>query len=252
MALLLCCVSVLSSCGAPRLKYDADENGYVRAKDGEVFVRAGSAYAAVGIDTEKEIARIEQDGEDLLLYQICSKNGEMDVETWMASKDYSVYCKKGTVLPKLWEMQVSEAHVIQSTSASFIIAYITDGNELGKLVDVCQNGKSFPLKTIEEAYIVSDVTKYNLACTSTLYEGLYYMLFYYRFEKDVKVTEYLDSRVSASDFTPTYDAPYTLRQGEDGNTIAEYNFGKNIVQDRLTGACYIVRGVFESHFDKES
>lgn len=251
LACFLAALAVLTSCGAPTLRYNEDEQGYVKS-DGTVFCRANKNYAAVGIEKEEPIAEIRQDGDDLPLYRVCGKNETMNADLWMASADYTLYYAKGTALPKLWEMQVSEVRILQNTAAAFVMAYITDAGEINTLIDTYQNGKSFSHKVIQSALAISTHTQYNLVCASQNYDGIYYMLVYYRFDDDVIVTDEQVGVTGAASFVPTYDVPYTLTEGEDGALIVKYNFGKNIVFDRVSGQCYAVSGVFDSHFDRES
>ena len=233
LAAILALVMLLSACGVPTLKYDAAQKGYVRNSDGIVFRAAPQNYVAAAMDTENPIAKLVLEDKKLNVYTVCgTENGtDMDTNVWLADEEYKLYCADGTVLPKLWEMQVNRISILQNTTEAFGMGRVTDADEIATVVDAYQNGPTYSAVDLRHVIALltyrTDYNKYTLSFSSANYAGLCYTLTFYHFESDVYLTP-------------------------DGSDEEPVNVGKNIILDPETGLCYAVRGVFDVFFHKSA
>ena len=227
------------SCGVPAMKYDSSQGGYVR-DDNVVFVRAPKNYVAVAINDEECLAVISNGDSEIKLYPMYGgkSNQVLDKSKWMADGDYNVYYDKGTALPMLWEMAIDRVLIMDNSNASFAMASITDVADVNALVTLYQSGDGIAFKELQTSMALleykTDYNKYKLAFASNAYDGMYYMLTYYRFESDliIEAEDGYDSSLS-----------YGLR-----DVAGDLNLGKNIILDPTTGICYSVDGIFDEHF----
>ena len=242
LAGVLAVLMLLSSC-ADRFEYDKEINGYVRKGDGTVFYAASANYRAVEVDKKEQMGEIKKDGQDNVpLYAMSGMN-----DGWLADDTYNVYVAEGEHLPKLWEMEPNEIRIFQNDKVAFSLGVIDSANVIEKVVDAYRNGPSVSYADarcdfrINEANIKRD----DLAFCSSAYEGLYYVLLFYRFEREIELTEEVED---VANFTPAYDCSYTFEEYQ-GVTYVRYSLGTDFLYDRATGLCYPVDGMMDSYFN---
>lgn len=237
--LLLCIVTLFSSCGKPP-KLEVENGNYTNKKSGVTYLRAPLNYEAVSIVKDKTVARVAQDKlDDIILYEI----ENTAPEALLATEDYELFYAKGTTLPTLWEMQPNKALISQTGTISFATASIEDGADVAALVALYQNGVSFSKDEIDVGLTPK---RYDLKFASAAYPAFYYTLTYWRFTENVEVWESVDD---ANNVTPTYTGIEMTVVEEDGETYAVYNFGKEILYDRTTGKCYAVGDTVAKYLD---
>lgn len=245
---LLAILMMLSACSKSKLTYDPDKNAYVGRAG--TFYRASSNYLAVGVDKAEELAKLKREGsEDILLYPICKPGTDiyMNTELWMADGDYHVYYAEGVTLPKLWEMEVSLIDIVRRGDKLVGVGEVENASDIAKVIDRYQNGTAFSYNDSKCNFRVAATKNYELAFTSQAYQGLYYMLNYYEYEKSVTYTELVEDPNS---FTPKFNFNYTLQEFE-GDTYVRYDLGKTFIYDREAGLCYPVDDLADLFFVKE-
>ena len=237
--LLLCIVTLFSSCGKPP-KMEVENGNYTNKKSGVTYLRASMNYEAVSIVKGKTVARVAQDKlDDIILYEI----ENTAPEKLLATGDYELFYAKGTTLPTLWEMNPTKVLLSQTGTISFASASIEDGTDIAALVELYQNGVSFSKDEIDVALTP---TRYDLKFASTEYPSFYYTLTYWRFTTDVEVWELIDD---PNNFVPSYAGIEVTTEVYKGENYAVYNFGKEILYDRTTGKCYAVGDTVAKYLD---
>lgn len=233
--LLLCMVTLFTSCGKPP-KLEVENGNYTNKKSGVTYLRASMNYEAVSIVKGKTVARVAQDKlDDIILYEI----DNTAPEKLLATEDYELFYAKGTTLPTLWEMHPTKVLITQTGTISFSNATIEDAIDVAALVELYRNGVSF-----QETDMLAGMTpeRYDLKFASTEYPAFYYTLTYRRYTEDVKVYVSVDD---PNNFVPAY--PGVEVTIEDGDAV--YNFGKEILYDRVTGSCYAVGDTVSKYLD---
>lgn len=230
---LVLLLSFLTGCGATKLKYDASAGSYTNKKTGVTYVHAEEYYEAVGVLPDRVTARIANDA-DVKLYEIKGA----DPTQMIATENLEIFCAEGTVMPKLWEMDVNCVYVgqvIEGATMDNAIATVNAVEDMNALVELYQNAVPFPESEMLDG--MQSRTRYNLRFASASYPAFYYRLTYWHFDSDVLVYEVIETQEG---FTPRYSgAEVTFEQ--DGNELcAVYNFGKNIIYDRVLRECYAV------------
>lgn len=244
---LLCLCLLLTACGKTvKLDYDALSGSYHDPKNNVTYLRAEDYYEAVGLREDLEYARIpSKKMDDMILYQIEGA----DPTLMLANQYFELFYAKGTALPTLVEMDVTQVYVgsvISGAVMDLTVATITDSDDIDALVAGYQSGVCFPeTEKFEDGTIVSE---FNLRFASANYPAFYYRLAYHHYAKDVLVYEVIESR---ENFVPTYagvevtiDDSYVDKYGE---IYAIYNFGSNILYDQVTGYCYPVGDTIAKH-----
>ena len=249
---LLAVLLALCGCADPdQLQYDNDTRQYVRAGDGAVFYRAPSNYLAVRILTDREVGSIgQEEAEDLSLYVIADyeETATLDPDEYMADDAYNVYYAEGVTLPRLWEMDVNLIRIVKAAAVSYSAGVIEDATEVAAVINVYQNGTAFAYNDADCNFRIREGETRQLAFSSPTYGGFYYVLYYYRFDESVELTQEVES---FDNFTPAYAFPYSLEEA-GGKTYARYDLGKNFLYDRATGLCYPMGDVVASHFNFNS
>lgn len=237
--LLLCAVTLFSSCGKPP-KMEVQNGDYTNKKSGVTYVRASMNYEAVSFVKDKTVARVAQDKlDDIVLYEI----ENTDPEKMLATENYELFYAKGTALPKLWEMYPTKALITQTGTISFSNATIEDATDLAMLVSLYQNGVSFSKDEID---VGLKPTRYDLKFASAEHPAFYYTLTYWRFTEDVLVYVQIEN---VNDFEPVYAGIPVTTEVYEGESYAVYNFGKEILCDRVTGNCYAVGDTVAKYLD---
>ncbi len=244
LAGVLALLTLLTSCGRNHLEYDPQADAYVRRGDGAVFYRASENFLAVNIDMDREICKIKQaSGEDILLYEISNFADSsmtdsavyMDASVWMGDYDHRVYYAAGTVLPKLWEMQIKEIYMTDGGEMPRVIDWVEDAGEVAQIIGLYQNGTAFGYSDLHASFGLTKLKQRNeLAFVSQNYQGLYYMLSYLQYEESVTYTEEV---ADPATFVPRYPRNYRLQE-TDGVTYAKYDLGTAFLYDHVSGQCY--------------
>ena len=244
---LLVILMLCSSC-TKKMTYDPDKGAYVGRAG--AFYLAPSNYLAVGVDKAEELAKLKREGaENILLYPICKPGTDiyMDSDLWMADANYNVYYAEGVTLPKLWEMEVSLIDIVRRGDKLIGVGVVEDEKEIAQVIDVYRYGTSFSYTDSKCTFRTATTKNYELAFTSQAYQGLYYMLNYYEYEKSVTYTELVED---PDNFTPKYNFSYTLiPYGE--STYVRYDLGKAFIYDRESGLCYPIDSLGDIFFVKE-
>ena len=236
----LALLMILSSC-SDRFVYDKEKNGYIRQGDGTVFYAASANYRAVEVDKDEQMGEIQKDGqENVSLYPLV---GMEDV--CLADDKYNVYVAEGETLPKLWEMDPHEIRIFQNDKVAFSLGTIDSADVIDNVVNAYQNGMSISYADSRCNFRIVNVERDDLAFCSQNYAGLYYVLLFYRFEKDILLTDEVED---PANFTPAYDRSYTFEEYQ-GVTYVRYNLGTNFLYDRTTGLCYPIDGMLDSYFN---
>ena len=235
LLLLLCAVTLFSSCGKPP-KMEVENGNYTNKKSGVTYLRASLNYEAVSITKSKTVARVAQRKiDDIILYEI----ENVAPETLLATENYELFYAKGTTLPTLWEMNPNKVLITQTGTISFATATIEDGADIASLVELYRNGVSF-----SEKDMLAGMTpeRYDLKFASTEYPAFYYTLTYRRYTEDVKIYVEVED---PNNFVSAYPGvEVTIENGE-----AVYNFGKEILYDRVTGKCYATGDTVSKYLD---
>ena len=228
--LLFCAVLLFSACAkAPKMTYRDGEF----AVDGMSvrFEAAPAYYEAKAYLEDKPVARLVQ-GEmaDLLFYEIEGVSSEKMI----SSANYELFCAVGTKLPELWEMSATKAYVCQTASVSYSVATLEGEQALAALIGPYQNAPAFSAKEIDPS-IGKD--KYDLKFESSLYQGFYYCLTYWQFEKDVVIYQDIDDPDRFDVLYPGVAMKVNAYENAEDGYYVEYNFGKYILHNRTTGTC---------------
>ncbi len=238
LAALLCTVLLLASCsGGPALKY---ENGvYTDAKTGNAYVHAPAYYEAIGYLEDSEIGRLSPKS-NVKVYPI---NG-VDPAKMICTQNYEVLLAKGTVLPELWDLDVTAAHICKTVEISYAYATVANADELAYLVS-CYGGETFAGSEIGAS---AKKEKYDLKFEARDLSGVYYCLTYWRFTEDVLIYEDIDS---PDTFEPSYRVPYTLETYDNGAYYVAYNFGREILYNRTTDTACAIDDTLAVYLDGE-
>ncbi len=230
---LLLLLSAFTGCGATKLKYNAGDGSYKNAKTGITYVHAEEYYEAASVLSDRVVARIANDAK-VTLYEVEGA----DPAQMIATENLEVFCAEGTVMPKLWEMDVNRIYVgqvIEGATMDNAIATIDEAADITALVELYQNAVPFPESEMLDS--MQSRTRYNLRFASPSYRAFYYRLTYWHFDTDVLVYEVIETQ---DGFTPRYSGA-TVTFEQDGDELcAVYNFGKNIIFDRVLKECYAV------------
>lgn len=237
---LLCAVLALSclltACRAPALKPE-EGGGFRNPKTGVSYYPASPNYYAKPFGDEA-YARIKMDngGEDILLYEIEG----VDPEQYLTSNGYSVYTAAGAELPKLYDLPCIRVG-IYDTQVSSNDGNITDEGDIQALKELHKNGSYTSLNNVG-LYMNSGINWYDL---HFMVEGtgdkIYYQLKYGVFSEDIIITELVEKDASGNfiDLYPgiSYELSWETYDGKEYQ-VAKYNFGKEILCDVSTGNCY--------------
>ncbi len=228
----------LTACRAPALK--KEENGGFRNPKTDVcyYPAPLNYYAALTGDEPYARIKLENGGEDILLYAI----EQLDPERYLVSNSYALYCAEGAELPELWDLPCVRVG-IYDTQVSSNDGNITNAGEIAALKDLHKNGSHTPLDNVG-LYIDNSTQWYDLRFLGDgAYNGLYYQLKYGVFAEDVLITELVEKDANGHYIDLYPGVPYTLKQevyeGKE-YSVAVYNFGKEILCDMTTGNCYML------------
>ena len=232
--LVLSCL--LSACRAPALK--KEENGGFRNPQTDVCYYPAPLNYYAKPSGEEPYARIklENGGEDVLLYAIEG----LDPERYLVSNSYALYCAAGAELPELMDLPCTRVG-IYDTQVSSNDGNITDAEEIAALKDLHKNGAYTTLNNVG-FYIDNTTNWYDLHFMGDgAYNGLYYQLKYGVFTEDVIITELVEKDANGHYVDLYPGVPYKIEiKAYEGKeyTVAVYNFGKEIMCDMTTGRCY--------------
>lgn len=236
--LLLCAVMLFASCQkAPALEV---KNGvYSNPKTDVSYLRAPSCYEATAIVDGTVVARLEQGGDDILLYAI----ENVDTKKMIATANYELFYAEGETLPALWEMSANKVQITQTGTVSYALATVEKLEDVEALIEIYQNGASF---SEDEIDVGLTPTRYDLKFSSSVYPSFYYNLIYRRYATDVLVYVEIED---VNNFERVYaDVPVTTEE-ENGVYYAVYNFGTEILYNRDTGACWGIGDIVSKYLD---
>jgi hypothetical protein len=232
---ILCLPMLLTGCKGrtTALVYYPESGKYYNSKNDVVYVQAESYYEAVSLRRDLPFAHIpNKQTDDEILYQIDGT----DPSEMLSNEYFEIFHADGITLPALAEMNVNQIYigsVIEGATMDLAVADITDATEIEALISLYQNGPFFH----EQVRVVEGEigARYRLRFMSAEYPAICYRLSYYEYTEDTLIYEQIESQES---FNPTYQGVEVSYTDHNGKLYAVYNFGKNIVHDRVTGHCY--------------
>ena len=231
---VLALVCLLTACKAPALKQD-EEGGFRNPKTGVSYYPTSPNYYAKPLEGDAYARiKVENGGEDILLYEIDG----VDPRRYLVSNAYSVYAAVGAELPELYDLPCVRVGFYDTQVASND-GNITEPNEIQALKTLHKDGVYTSLNNVG-FYINQSTNWYDLHFFGGgEYSGIYYQLKYGVFAEDVIIVEVVEDPDNFVDFYP--GVPYDLMWETYGNEeyyVAKYNFGAEIICDITTGNCY--------------
>ncbi len=223
---ILALLMILSSCSSTA-KFQQVRGGYLYSKKNILYVPAPDCYRSTGYYEDDLVGTYTSPGGTVKNFYLLS-----ELEGAITDNDYYVYLPEEQSLPSFGDLTLTGAQLCLSDALTVpVVSYsVTEAEVLRNAV---LNGSPFPHGRIN----VKVQSRYDLIFSIADYP-LTYQLIYQEFSESILLYEPL---TESGDIPDLYPGVPAVKQTLEGEEIAVFDFGTQILYDRTGGNCYSVR-----------
>ena len=229
LALLL--ALLLGSCAGKKATFTFANETYRNEKTGVVYRVASPCYRSATYFEDTFVGTYRpKRGTEIKFYRVEKSDG------LLTDEDHLIYYPEGTVLPTLEEMQITVIDLCKQDKITVSFLTIEEETQIASIVRAYTKGSPLPMERIH-----ADVKeRYNLVFTAGESE-LVYELEYLTFADELVIYEPLrDGQIP--DTYPGIPADVVT---SDGEQVAAFRFGTQLIYDRDAGTCFKVSKLIE-------
>ncbi len=215
---------LLSACSDKTKFTVRDDGGLYNAKSKQSYDAAPSCYRAYTYNTD-DVAGVftERDGTERNLYKVTGTGN------YLCDDGYNVYLPQGERLPVLSELTVTEIHLCQTDTQLYAEASYTASEEIASILNLFRGTAISYSRLPRFADADYRILFADASC------GLILEFEYLLYEEPLVLYEPLNADGSAPDLYGV--TPYIAEI--NGERIAVYELGGQLILDRTAGVCYV-------------